>query len=402
MIKVLIVDDEQFVRVSLRTLYDWEKNGFSIVATADDGFDALKKIEEHSPDIVITDIAMPGMDGLALLQEIKERGIDCVTMVISNLGDVHNIKAAMKIGAEDYCLKVDFEQEEFNKAMLKLKALVMDRKKAQMPPVRAQSGPNCAERLASALKDGDIALFEFPESLHVFCIHIREYLSETLNTFGGVYRPLGNIVTETFGSFSSISYARAPWPNSMLVTAEDDPLPCSASYIMKRLDGQIRVYLQVNADISHYSNTTSHGDKTLFDKLDALSREILHDKSPRHIYDDDGQSAETDSIDRVVRYIDENIGKNVSLTEIAEHVALNASYLSRMFKLKMGVPLVQYMTEQKMKRAALLLSSGNYRVKEAAALLGFEDQYYFTKLFYKIHHVSPTEYMSGDRRSSEK
>jgi len=53
------------------------------------------------------------------------------------------------------------------------------------------------------------------------------------------------------------------------------------------------------------------------------------------------------------------------------------------------------MTEKKMKRAAQLLRSGNYRVKEVAALLGIPNQYYFSKLFHKVFHMSPSEYMAG-------
>lgn len=402
MIKVLIVDDEQFVRVSLRTLYDWEGNGFELVGAAADGFDALKKIEEHEPDIVITDIAMPNMDGLALLAEINARGLRCVTMVISNLGDLQNVKSALKLGAEDYFLKVDFEREEFHNVMQKLKAVVLNRETREAEAGSTAAKPadasaNHAAKLADALKSGGPSLFDCPHTLHVFCIRVREYLSETLRSFQSVSRPLGNIVMETFKARPTVSYARGPWQDSLLVTVTEEIPHSAVMDILKRLDGQLRVYLQINADILHYSNTAFYDNEALFKKLTSLSSDFSKKDGTQLIYDDDGRGAESDGIDCALKFIDENMGKPISLTEVAAHVGLNPSYLSRVFRRKTGMPLVQYITEQKMKRAALLLRSGNYLVKEAAALLGIEDQYYFTKLFYKVHHMNPSEYIAKNR-----
>lgn len=72
MIKVVIVDDEPKLRQGLRTLIPWESLGFTVIATAGNGKEALKIIEEESPEVVLADIRMPVMDGLQLIQRENE------------------------------------------------------------------------------------------------------------------------------------------------------------------------------------------------------------------------------------------------------------------------------------------------------------------------------------------
>lgn len=67
MVKVLIVDDEAVVRIGLKSMIDWKTNGFDLVGEAPNGEKALELIESQQPDIVLTDIKMPAMDGLELI-----------------------------------------------------------------------------------------------------------------------------------------------------------------------------------------------------------------------------------------------------------------------------------------------------------------------------------------------
>ena len=70
--KVLIVDDEPFVREGLKLIINWEQYGFIICGEASDGDEALKLMKELSPDLVITDIKMPEMDGLEFIEMAKD------------------------------------------------------------------------------------------------------------------------------------------------------------------------------------------------------------------------------------------------------------------------------------------------------------------------------------------
>src|SRR5687767_8410338 len=72
MYRVLLVDDEKIARIGLRTTFDWERHGFTLVGEASNGQNAMKWIQNQEIDILITDIAMPVMDGLELTRKTKE------------------------------------------------------------------------------------------------------------------------------------------------------------------------------------------------------------------------------------------------------------------------------------------------------------------------------------------
>ncbi len=117
--KALVVDDESIIRLSLKRFL--EDEGFHAL-TASTGIDALKKIEENQPDIVILDIQLPDTNGLTLLQTIKEMNPSITVIMITGHADVKGAVEAMKIGALDYLKKpIDFENLKYTLSRLSLK-----------------------------------------------------------------------------------------------------------------------------------------------------------------------------------------------------------------------------------------------------------------------------------------
>ncbi len=107
--RILIVDDEEIViRSCVRILADGDYE----VDTARDGLDALKKVHENGYDVLILDIKMPKLDGMELLQRVKEAHPDVDVIMITGLHDIETAVRAMKMGAFDYLPK-PFEPEEF-------------------------------------------------------------------------------------------------------------------------------------------------------------------------------------------------------------------------------------------------------------------------------------------------
>ena len=109
--KVIIADDEAIVRIGLKSIINWEKNGFEIVGEASDGNQALDLILSQKPDIAIIDMKMPLMDGLALMRRLIELKKSPKILVLSSHDDFYLVKEAMKLGAEDYLLKLEIEPE---------------------------------------------------------------------------------------------------------------------------------------------------------------------------------------------------------------------------------------------------------------------------------------------------
>lgn len=117
MYKVLIVDDEIFVRMGLKNSIEWEKNGFLLIGEASNGVQALEIIKANTPDIVITDIKMPEMDGVQLIRNLKKSYPSIRCLVLSNYDDFELVKEALKNGAEDYFLKVTIQTEALLQAL---------------------------------------------------------------------------------------------------------------------------------------------------------------------------------------------------------------------------------------------------------------------------------------------
>jgi len=129
MIKVLIVDDEVLVRIGIKSCIKWENSGFEIVGEAENGIEALELVEKCKPDLVLTDIRMPKMDGLEFLKQLKEKQPDVKTIILSCYNEFSYVREAMKLGALDYVLKLSMQPEELLEILNKIKGEIDKEKK---------------------------------------------------------------------------------------------------------------------------------------------------------------------------------------------------------------------------------------------------------------------------------
>ena len=109
--KVMIVDDELLVRIGLRSTISWQKYGFTIVADAANGQEAISKFDTTDPDILITDIRMPGMDGIELIKILKKKKPKLKTIILTNYDDFAYTQEALKLGADEYLLKSTLDNQ---------------------------------------------------------------------------------------------------------------------------------------------------------------------------------------------------------------------------------------------------------------------------------------------------
>ena len=113
MYRVMIVDDEPLILAGIASLLDWKEYGCEISGKAANGQQALKLMEEQKPDIVITDIKMPGMDGIGFMKAVKERGWDDVIFILlTNLEEFSLARQALSLGAVEYLVKMELTEEK--------------------------------------------------------------------------------------------------------------------------------------------------------------------------------------------------------------------------------------------------------------------------------------------------
>lgn len=130
MYRVFLADDEPWSLEVLKNVIDWTEQGFVISGEADDGELALKRILNLKPDLVVSDIRMPGLDGLELLEEIRNRKLDTQVLLISGYTDFEYARQALLYGCMGYLVK-PVDEKELLKYLQKVKELLKGKKEAE-------------------------------------------------------------------------------------------------------------------------------------------------------------------------------------------------------------------------------------------------------------------------------
>lgn len=174
--RIILVDDEEEVRKSIIKKIDWSSAGFCVVGDAENGEDALEKIESLEPDVVLTDIRMPYMDGLTLSERIRQKYPSMKIVIFSGFDDFEYAKQAIKLNVTEYILK-PVNVEELTAILKRIKAnldqeieqkrnvnLLRENYKKSLPILREQflnewiSGPMEEELVQAKLEEYDIDL----------------------------------------------------------------------------------------------------------------------------------------------------------------------------------------------------------------------------------------------------
>lgn len=118
MYRVMIVDDEPLILAGIASMIDWAAQNVEIISKAANGQQALEQMKEQRPDIVITDIKMPGMNGLELMRSAREQGYDEIAFILlTNLEEFQLAKEALHLGAVDYLVKMELTEEKLRESL---------------------------------------------------------------------------------------------------------------------------------------------------------------------------------------------------------------------------------------------------------------------------------------------
>lgn len=119
-LKILIVDDEFIMRQGIAHMIDWEQEGFQIIGQASNGQEALEMIKENVPDIIISDVVMPQLNGIELAKVIQNNYPQIKIIILSSYSDFEYVKSSFQSGAVDYILKPSLNPIEMLKTLKKI------------------------------------------------------------------------------------------------------------------------------------------------------------------------------------------------------------------------------------------------------------------------------------------
>ena len=140
MLKVLVIDDETVVRKGIVLGVDWSSMGCVIVGEACNGEEGLTAVERYAPNLIITDVRMPHMDGIQMVTELRARGCRAHVIFLTAYSDFEYVRGALQLGAIDYLLK-PFRDQELMAAINRIQE--QDVAQSALTPKRfSDSGPD--------------------------------------------------------------------------------------------------------------------------------------------------------------------------------------------------------------------------------------------------------------------
>ncbi|EPH93684.1 response regulator receiver domain protein [Enterococcus faecalis 13-SD-W-01] len=165
-ITLLLIDDEEAIRHGIKNLLDWEKEGFEIIGEAANGQEGLEKIIQMRPEIVITDLVMPKLNGIELAEIIQRQFAQTHFLVLSSYDDFSYVSKVFKSGAVDYLLKPTLTPENLLEVLRKIANQFTRKKDAHFEHHRLSNRFN---RYLSGGQNQDTEIFEYFFDLPNFC-----------------------------------------------------------------------------------------------------------------------------------------------------------------------------------------------------------------------------------------
>lgn len=358
MYRVMIVDDEPNIRNGLRNIIDWQKYNFTVSSVARNGKDAIEKIKSTYPDLLITDIKMPGLDGLGLIKYIRKSMYDknMSFIILSGYDEFAYAKEAIKYNVFRYLLKPIDEEELID--IVEILAGELSREN------RFQFFYN---RWVKEFNEEFNEIEEFSRLIDVICNNQKLMIKKTIKNM--------------FNGFNQV------YLHPRVIKINLDNFLLEISKIITNMGGSIecivKKYNIFNSDISSFN-------------LIQLENEIIEfSLEVAQFISELKQSCSI--INRVKQYINDNFFRDIKLKEMAKKFYINSAYLGQLFKKENGLNFSDYLSEIRLNNAKKLLRDTNLHVYQIAEKVGYKNSDYFIIKFKEKVDCTPMEYKNRSK-----
>ncbi len=399
MLKILIIDDEQVVRVYLQSIVNWEQYDCQVVTTCENGMEALEVMAQQPIDLILTDLEMPKMNGLQLIEEIRSRGYQTKVIVLSNHSDYDLSREVMKLGALDYYVKTNVKEadiismielvsEQVKKQLLQKHALE-EEKRLKIDNFKIGRKTFLTTVLTGDVYYNELQLSQYVKMYHLFEPRLSLYrlrFQQPIELRQFLY--VDAIIAEEFQKYD----------HDVLHLTQEKILV--ALYERTIVEEQVLMdhWLRIVKNIKNYLRAELQASKQLLidstEKLISCTKLFQNDvpSDVSSVIAAEQLSHYRPEIQSILNYIHEHYDERITLQDLSAFACLNEAYLSRLFKMETKKTINSYINELRIYKAKELLKSPNIMVKEVAQLVGIKDQLYFNRVFKKFCGENPTDY----------
>ena len=341
--KAIFIDDEIWALRGLLGIVDWAKFGFESVGSFTDSREALEAAKTLKPDVIFTDIRMPDIDGMMLIEAVKEISPDTLFVIVSAYRDFEIAKKALKNDVSDYLIK---------------------------PLDKAE------------VKTALTALYEKLSRINAASFNITDF--DLLNESS-----YSNIDVQKF--IAKLPYGK----DSRIVVSETDLAGKMPGVFPITLKGLPYAYFVYECDNGFVLENTLGGVRlgvsTPFASPDDFYARALQARKSYigcFFYSSNDQTA------KIQEYLYDNMSQRISVEDVCSKFYLSKSYVFELFRENAEVSVMNFLKKVRLCHAADLLKTHGSTVSEVANAVGFDDVGYFIKTFKTKYGCTPEQYAS--------
>ncbi|MDC7287944.1 response regulator [Blautia schinkii] len=403
MYQVAVVEDQVFIAKTIADMIQKESEDFEICGIYYDGKELLDNLKENPPDIVITDIKMPQMDGLALSAHLVNKYPDIKIIILSGYEDFQYAREAIRLGVCNYLLK-PCSVNELMETLEKVAEKISQEKKRDvmlheyeeffidnLPTLRQQALISLMFTQASAIQTQKLRLEHLEGPCQLFLIipqlKYQDSAEEELllfccmNIFEELLEPING--KELFICNHQF----------VLIAPMDKSLSSKNKICVQKACSRIET-------IIHHKVIFYEGKEMAGISECRESYQSALEQSAQTVFLDNGEVREDSEsvLDKAIQFIQKNYAHDISLQDVADAAYVSYNYLSTLFTQNLGVNFSVYLSRIRVEKACALLKHPESRVADVAELVGYSNYRYFNHVFKKLTGYTPSEY----RRTQDK
>ncbi len=356
-VQVMVVEDEANVRNGLANFIKELEGVYQVMATASNGMEALNIMKREIPHILITDIRMPVMDGLTLIQHVKRDFPTVSVAILSGYADFDYARQALRFGVSDYLLK-PINKESLVQTLNQLAAQLL-----KLPP-------------------GFSALHKY-HKWDMTLVREESNLLESveLGDQSGVKGRIDVFFNEVRKRSHHETINAIPYYTDLMIS------------LRKRLSFPEQLRESVNPVIERITDCFHPG--LPLEKVEDHIRQCLEEctRLSANLH----RNSSADIVIRCKELMEKNFDNDISLQEVAQTIGVSAAYLSRVIRKNLGMTFSEYLLRLRMKKAEHMLLHTEVKVMDIAKYVGYDNPEYFSRLFKRVYGETPCDYRARHR-----